>query len=49
MGDIRKLRAISGDVRRHEEYQQWLRDKEREKRLKQKRLRELEEERKKAL
>lgn len=49
MGDIRKLRAISGDVRRHEEYQQWLRDKEREKRLKQQRLRELEEERKKAL
>lgn len=49
MGDIRKLRAISGDVRRHEEYQQRLRDKEREKRLKQQRLRELEEERKKAL
>ena len=49
MGDIRKLRAISGDVRRHEEYQQYLRDKEREKRLKQQRQRELEEEQRRAL
>lgn len=49
MGDIRKLRAISANVRRQEEYQQRLRDEEREKKRKEELLRQREKERQEAL
>lgn len=49
MGDIRKLRAISANVRRQEEYQQRLRDEEREKKRKEELLRQREKEYQEAL
>lgn len=49
MGDIRKLRAISANVRRQEEYQQRLRNEEREKKRKEELLRQREKEHQEAL